>query len=187
MPRTKKRVKATDIGGPKMQDNLTVEKLQEMGIWPEGEELTSELKKNMLASILGEGDLDLANAVSKLSCGTSGNDYIGRSEIDPPQEPVAFAAGQAWVSPDGVAYHLIARSGSTWKIEINNNVGLVTASTDPWLFGERKFRNLVKASKLKLYDPTPKIDRIAERLEVKGHKALASALDAISSEYIEAR
>jgi hypothetical protein len=98
-----------------------------------------------------------------------------------------FTAGQSWVAPNGVVYVVVGTIRNGLEIQVSNRRGLVTASADPWLWTERRFRNLIAADGLKLYDPSSKIDKLAERLEVVGKTELAAELDEISHEYVEAR
>jgi hypothetical protein len=95
--------------------------------------------------------------------------------------------GQNWVSPSGVTYTVEAKIPGGYEVSVRAENGPVTASDGRWNFTPTKLRNLIKAEKLKLYDASAALDRIADRLEQKKLMVIASELDAISTEYVEAR
>jgi hypothetical protein len=97
-----------------------------------------------------------------------------------------LAIGQTWVSPKGLAYEIVGYQDGIFRVDVRDRDDLVVGS-GPWLFPERKLRGAIRAYKLRLHDPRPKLDQLAERLDRKGHEALASALDQIGDQYIEAR
>ncbi len=162
----------------------TVEQLREMGIWPEDEPLTTERKKEILTSLLSEGNADLANAVAQLPLNLPLQDVT-----HVPGEADAFlSVGQVWLSPEGVAYHLAARNGNRWQVEVTNTEGPTTASVDePWLFHEHKLVELLAKVDAHLYDPTDRLDTVAERLEEVGLGDIAGILDDVRADYIGAR
>jgi len=110
-------------------------------------------------------------------------------ETEDPADYPPLATGQTWVSRRGVAYMLVKKMTRGWAVEVVDRGGKVTASsTKPWKFTDKQFRGLIQQDGLRLYDPTPRIDSLAQRLENRGHQSLASSLDQISREYFgEAR
>lgn len=98
-----------------------------------------------------------------------------------------LTVGQSWVAPSGVTYTVEAEIPGGYEVSVRAEDGPVTASDGRWNFTPTKLRNLIQAEKLKLYDASAALDRIANRLEQKKLTVIASELDAISTEYVEAR
>lgn len=102
-------------------------------------------------------------------------------------EATMFAVGQQWVNPEGATYTIRAKLRRGWEVTLSTYDGAVTASNGTFRFHDHKFRNLIEAAKLKLYDRSDDLDYIANKLDHKGHSVLASVVDAISQEFVEAR
>jgi len=100
---------------------------------------------------------------------------------------IKLAAGQSWVSPNGVSYNISGAIRNGVQVQVTNSTGVVASSAAPWLWTERKFKNLIAAERLSLYDPTPKLDVIAEALDRAGKPELAAKIDTINADYAEAR
>lgn len=98
-----------------------------------------------------------------------------------------IAVGQSWVTPSGVTYTIEAEIPGGYEVSIYSEDGPVTASNGRWNFTPAKLRSLIKAESLKLYDASAALDCISDRLEQKKLMVLATELDAIAAEYVEAR
>lgn len=109
-------------------------------------------------------------------------------ETEDPKDYPPLATGQTWVSKRGVSYILGKRTARGWTVDVVDRKGVTGSSPDPWMFTDRQFRGLINEDGLRLYDPTASIDSLAQRLDRRGHRALAASLDKISREYFgEAR
>lgn len=94
-----------------------------------------------------------------------------------------IAVGQTWVRPDGATYTVRRRLKIGWEVTVNNYKNEIHASASSFKYTDKKFANLIAESNLTLYDRTDDFDTISERLDRRGHKALASTLDEIGSDF----
>ncbi len=94
-----------------------------------------------------------------------------------------IAVGQTWVRPDGATYTVRRRLKIGWEVTVNNHKNEIHASVSAFQYTDKKFAALIAESSLTLYDRTEDFDTISEKLDRRGHKALASALDDIGGDF----
>lgn len=95
-------------------------------------------------------------------------------------DEVKVQAGQTWRRRD-VTYEIVAQHDDVLDVRV-----VAYGRSDRWSFTVEKFHNLIAAESLRPYDPTARLDALAQRLEACGHADLATALDRVTTEYVEA-
>jgi hypothetical protein len=151
--------------------------LIDMGILPE-DGLSVDEKKQAIMELLQSGDVDTANMLATVPC--TKQEVINLPDTT---EVHNFAVGQVWYSDNGKAYEIVGRTNIGWKVQANNESGRATASTSDWLFTNSKMSGFVNEYGLQLYNPTNRIDTLAEMLERAGLMDEASELDSVGESY----